>query len=81
MEFNLVNKSEAKAFAEQKDAIFCETSSKENAPGFSEFINNLIEKYTLKSKLVKNKTIILKEEDIKKEEIRGEKNNGKKNCC
>ena len=73
MEFNLVSHNEGNDFAEKNDAIFCETSSKEGAPGFSEFIRKVVEQYIRKKNFKKSDTLVLKKnESIVEEE---------KKCC
>ena len=72
MEFDVVGHNEGYDFAEINDAIFCETSSKEGAPGFSEFIEKLVEKFILKKQLKKSEAFILKNK------ITTEEN---KKCC
>ena len=67
MEFDVVEHKEGYDFAEDNDAIFCQTSSKEGAPGFSEFVRKLVEKCVLKKKLIKTEKIILNNENIRKE--------------
>ena len=71
MEFNVVEHKEGYDFAEKNDALFCETSSKEGAPGFSLFLRQLVEKFILKKQIKRTKTIIITDEIVTKEQ----------NCC
>ena len=55
VEYKLVNTSDGSAYAKQIGAFFCETSAKEMAPGFSEFIQKLLEEYSLRNKTFNNR--------------------------
>ena len=71
-EFDLVNKQEAEKFANEIGALFCETSAKDNAPGFSEFINKLVENYIREKSIDNLQKEVVHLKSSKKE---------KKKCC
>ena len=79
-EFDLVKTEEGKEYAKQIDAEFLETSAKENAPGFDEFMNKLVEKYIKKYMKEKNKNKLPK---INKVNLDDNKSipQPKKKCC
>lgn len=74
MEFELVNKDDAEEYAKSIQASFIETSAKDNAPGFSEFILGLIEEFQKNNKNIKNRISFNLNDNINNE-------NGHKKCC
>ncbi len=74
MEFELVNKNDAEEYAKSIQASFIETSAKENAPGFSEFILGLIEEFQKKNKRIEKRNSFSLNNNIK-----NKKRN--KKCC
>ena len=75
IEFVKIN--DGQNYAKNIDALFCETSAKENLIGFPKFITQLVEKYDLKRKGIKKAdTIKLHDKKYKKK-----KENNHRPCC
>ena len=74
-----VDRKEGEEYAKKKNALFCETSAKEDAKGFKNFIQKLLEK------LVSNQKILDNFEEVKDSRLilrKGSKNQkGDKKCC
>ena len=74
-----VEKDKAEQLAKKIGGFFSETSAKENAKGFRDFVLKLIEQLLLKKKIIKKgDTIKLKDASTEIEEVKMKK---KKKCC
>lgn len=75
-EIELVNSEDGKEFADNIGAKFLETSAKEKAPGFEEFIYELVEQFNMKNNHTKYKKSI----SLKNDASTNDTDDGKK-CC
>ena len=76
-----VEQEEGKKYASKIDALFCETSAKNNPKGFKYFIRQLLEQYLLKNKIVEK---IDENENDRSFHLENDNNNNdrkNKKCC